>query len=500
MSKLKLLSIGLGLSLIGSWAFAQDSKDADAQKPVPEVFSTVTEHQGTFGGKRVRYQADVHNIILKRQDGSAYAEAVMTSYMVGNDKSRPVTFVFNGGPGSASTWLHMGVFGPKRVAVPSNAADAGLPPYPIEDNPLSILDITDLVFIDPIGTGFSRLVGDGKSEDVYGMAEDGRSVAQMVREWVRQKQRWNSPKYIAGESFGTTRAAAMMPFLQEGSEVIRVNGFILISQALDYTGSTPTDDNMVAFATYLPSLAATAWYHGQIEKTADSMEAFLQEVRDFTANEYLPALFLGSSLGEDRFNAVAEKLAAYTGIDIDYIKRANLRILTGRFVKELLRDSGEIVGRLDARYRMKDLDATGASARFDAANSAISAAYTAAHRDHLYGTLGVTLERPYYSSGPEVGDGWVYYRQNGYWEPSYVNTAPDLADAMVKNPSMRVMVASGYYDLITPFFDAEYTFARHGIDKNRVTMTYYEAGHMMYVHEPDLEKLVRDVRTFMVAK
>lgn len=500
MFKVKLISVGLGLSLIGFGAAALDSHEDVGIKPVPEAFNTATSHQGSFGGKRVRYQADVHNIILKRQDGTAYAEAVLTSYMVGNDKARPVTFVFNGGPGSASTWLHMGVFGPKRVAVPSNAADAGLPPYPIEDNPLSILDTTDLVFIDPIGTGFSRLVGDGKAEDVYGMAEDGRSVAQIVREWVRQKQRWNSPKYIAGESFGTTRAAAMMPFLQEGPEPVRVNGLILISQALDYTGSTPEEDNLVAFATYLPSLAATAWYHDKIEKTAGTLEAFLDGVRDFTANEYLPALFLGSSLKEDRFNAVAEQLAVYTGLDVNYIKRAKLRILTGRFVKELLRDSGEIVGRLDARYRTKDLDATGASARFDAASSAIGAAYTAAHRDHLYGTLRVALKRPYFSSGPEVGEGWVYYRQNGYWEPTYVNTAPDLADAMVKNPSMRVMVASGYYDLVTPFFDAEYTFARHGIDTDRVTMTYYEGGHMMYVHEPDLEKLVQDVRTFMAEK
>lgn len=492
-----LLVAALSVSFASAKTHAEDADKGEA-KPVPEAFSTVTQHQGTFAGKRLRYQAKIHNIILKRQDGSPYAEAVLTSYTAnGDNKARPVTFVFNGGPGSASTWLHMGVFGPKRVVVPSDAADAGLPPYPIEDNSLSILDITDLVFIDPIGTGYSRLVGDGSADDVWGMDEDARSVSEMVREWVRQEKRWNSPKYIAGESFGTTRAAAMMPFLQEGPEAIRMNGLILISQALDYTGSTPTPDNLIAYVTYLPSLAATAWYHRQIEKTAQSLEAFLQEVRAFTTNEYLPALFMGSSLDENRFNAVAQKLAAYTGIDLEYIKKANLRIMTGRFAKELLRDGSEIVGRLDARYRARDLDTTGANARFDASTSAIGAAYVAGLRDHLYGALGVTLERPYLGSGPEVGNGWVYYRPNGYWEPEYVNTAPDLADAMVKNPSMRVMVASGYYDLITPFFDAEYTFARHGIDQTRVTMTYYEAGHAMYFYEPALEKLVQDVRAFI---
>lgn len=478
--------------------WAEENADA---LPVPEVFAFETKHQGTFGGKRVNYTATVRNILLKKANDDVYAEAVVTEYIAEKATSvRPVTFIFNGGPSSASVLLHMGVMSPKRVPVPTDGGDTGLPPYNITDNSDALLDITDLVFIDPIGTGYSRLVGVGKPEDVYGLEEDARSVSQIVREWVRANNRWNAPKYIAGESFGTTRAAAMMPYLQGGAEPMRMTGLILISQALDYTGSTPAADNMLAHVTYLPSLAATARYHGKLADNAQSLEAFMEEVRAFAVDEYLPALFRGSSLETAEFNRIALKLAAYTGLGIDYIKRANLRILTGRFRKELLRDTGEIIGSLDGRYKAVDLDGVGINPRFDAASNAVGAAYAPAIRQYMRGELGVTLERPYNASSQGVSKHWVYRRADGYYEPSYVNTAPKLADAMVKNPAMKVLVASGYYDLITPFLDAEYTFARHGIDTSRVTMTYYEAGHAMYVNEDALSQLTRDMRAFIMAQ
>lgn len=467
-------------------------------KPVPDAFEVASEHQGTFDGNRLEYGAVVANIILKNQQGEAYAEAVTTSYVAdGAGPNRPVTFVFNGGPGSASTWLHMGLMGPKRVRVPSDAADAGLPPYKIEDNPLALLDLTDLVFIDPVGTGFSRLVGVGEAKDVYGLEEDARSVAEIVREWVRREGRWNAPVFIAGESFGTTRSAAMLPYLQDGAEPLRVSGVIMVSQAMDYTGSTPVHDNLIAHVTYLPSLAATARYHGKLENRAENLETFLAEVRAFALDDYLPALFKGAYLPREQFDRIAARLSAYTGVDETYIKQANLRILTGRFAKELLRTEGQIVGRLDSRYRARDLDTVADNPRFDASSAAIGAAYSSAFRQYLRQDLNVSLERPYYSSGPEVGTNWVYDRSEGYVEPAYVNTAPALADAMARNPALKILVASGYYDLITPFFDAEFTLARHGIDFSRVQMTYYEAGHMMYLYEPAFKRLADDMRTFV---
>lgn len=489
-------SIAGALILAMGWssAFAEEEKK---DLPIPEPISIVTEHKGTFGGARLDYSATVSNLSLKNDKGEIYADAVTIAYEGKKGQNRPVTFVFNGGPGSSSTWLHMGLVGPKRVVVPSDAQDAGVAPYQMVANEYSILDITDIVMIDPIGTGYSRLAGKGKPEDVYGIEEDAKTVAQIVREWVRKNNRWNSPKYIMGESFGTTRAAAMMPYLERGSEPMRINGLLLVSQALDYTGSTPTADNLIAYVTYLPTMAATAWYHDKLATKPENLEKFLEEVRAFAMDEYLPALFKGSSLDAATFNRTAEKLAGYLGLDVAYVKRANLRVLAGRYVKEVARDEGLSIGRLDARYTTDEADDTGLTPRYDAGSAAISGAYSAAIHHYLRNELNVELERPYYVSGPEVGRNWVYKRPAGsYFEPEYVNTAPQLSEAMRHNPSLKVLVASGYLDYATPFFDAEFTFWRHGMAMDRVTMTYYPAGHMMYVHQPSLEAVVKDIRAF----
>ncbi|HKJ01979.1 MAG TPA: hypothetical protein VJ997_05975, partial [Longimicrobiales bacterium] len=317
--------------------------------PVPDPVRFESEHVGTFHGARVAYSAVVSDIQLRRDDGSPYVSLFTTAYVkdgVTDPGTRPVTFVFNGGPGSASIWLHMGLFGPKRVVVPSDAENPGGPPYPLVDNAESPLDVTDLVFIDPAGTGFSRLVGDGKAEDVWGLREDARSVGALIKEWLRKNNRWNSPVFVAGESFGTTRAAALMPVLMGGSEPIHVDGVILISQALDYEGSTPEADNLTSFVTYLPTMAATAWYHGKVERGGRTLEAFLQEVRTFAIQEYLPALFQGTMLDEATERRVAERYAAFTGLETGYVLRSRLRVQAGRFVKELLRDQGVALGRL----------------------------------------------------------------------------------------------------------------------------------------------------------
>jgi carboxypeptidase C (cathepsin A) len=480
-------------------ALSQEKADT---LPVPEPVRFESTHSGTFNGESVDYRAVVGDIQLKRDGGGAYASVFTTAYLregISDLSIRPVTFVFNGGPGSASVWLHMGLFGPRRIDVPSDAEHPGLPPYTVEDNPLSPLDVTDLVFIDPPGTGFSRLVGDGKPEDVYGLREDARTVAGVVREWIRQNSRWNSPIFLAGESFGTTRAAAMLPELMRGSEPIAVSGVALISQATDYTGSSPyVADNLIAFVTYLPTMAATAWYHGKVDRNGRTLDSFLEEVRHFAIEDYLPALFRGSTLDDATEMEIARRYAGYIGLDVEYVLRSRLRVNSNRFVKELLRDEGLAVGRLDGRYAADEVDDVSERPSFDAASAAISAPYNTALHEHLEKILGVKMDRPYHTSGPDVGRNWVWDRSlKGGGEPRYVNTAPDLAWAMSYNPEFRVLVASGYYDYATPFFDAEYTFARHGIDMDRVTMTYYEAGHMMYLNDPSRDAVARDIRTFI---
>lgn len=492
------------LALLPLAAAAQEEKDSE-EHPIPERVRFESTHSGTFNGESFQYRAIVADIHLKRDDGKAYASVFTTSYLREDMEeldARPVTFVFNGGPGSASVWLHMGVMGPRRVDVPSDAEHPGSPPYPVVDNPQSPLDVTDLVMVDPPGTGFSRLVGDGKPEEVYGLREDARTVAAVVREWVREHGRWNSPVFLAGESFGTTRAAAMLPELMRGSEPIAVAGVALISQAMDYTGSTPyVEDNFISFITYLPTMAATAWYHGKVDRGGRTLEAFLDEVRAFTVEEYLPALFRGSTLPEDEEREMAGTLARYLGLDMEYVLQSRLRVNASRFVKELLREEGLAVGRLDARYTADEVDDLSERPAFDAGSAAISAPYTAGLHRHLREFLGVEMDRPYHTSGPQVGRNWVWDRSlSSGGEPHYVNTAPDLAWAMSYNPELRVLVASGYYDFATPFFDAEYTLHRHGIDMNRVTMTCYEAGHMMYLHDPSREDVANDFRAFILGR
>jgi carboxypeptidase C (cathepsin A) len=489
--------------LIALYPLVLVAQEKPEDRPVPDPVRVESSHSGVFNGEQLEFRAIVADIQLKRENGKPFASVFTTAYLkegVSDPSSRPITFVFNGGPGSASVWLHMGLMGPRRVDVPSEAVHAGSPPYSVVDNPVSPLGVTDLVFIDPPGTGFSRLIGDGKPDDVFGLREDARTVAAVVREWIRSNGRWNSPVFLAGESFGTTRAAAMLPELMRGSEPIAVNGVILISQAMDYTGSSPyVDDNLISFITYLPTMAATAWYHGKVDRTGRTLEEFLDDVRRFAAGDYLTALFRGSSLSQAEQEEIAHRYAAYTGLESAYVLRSRLRVNATRFVKELLREEGLAIGRLDGRYTADEIDDVADRPSFDAASAAISAPYSTAIHQHLNEVLGVDLEKPYHTSGPDVGRNWVWDRTlSGGGEPRYVNTAPDLAWAMSYNPDLRVMVASGYYDYATPFFDAEYTLARHGIDMGRVTMTYYEAGHMMYLHGPSREEVAADIRTFIL--
>lgn len=479
---------------------AQEEKK-EAIKPIPKAKSFVTSHQGVFGGKTINYKATAKETFLTNKMGDSIATFWSVAYTktpMGDVGKRPVTFVFNGGPGSASMWLHMGFFGPKVVQVDSDAKkDDGAAPYNLVKNEHGLLDLTDLVFIDPVGTGYSRLVGKGKGKDFYGLKEDVDSFAQFIRKWVTENQRWFSPKYLAGESYGTTRAAYLGKALEGSGQNMALNGMILISQALDYAGSTSVHHNMTSYITYLPSMAATAWYHTKAGQ-GKTLEDFVAECRKFTYETYSPALYKGNLLGDSEKEAIAEKLSYFTGLDKTYILNSNLRILMGRFQKKLLEDKGLAVGRLDGRFMGDEVDKVAERPHLgDPASYQISAAYTATLNHYFASELNVKMDRPYITSGGGSGWRWRTVPDGQYWEPMPVNTAPHLGETMRRNPAMKVMVASGYYDLITPFFDAEYTFARNGIATDRVEMTYYEAGHMMYTHQPDLIKLAKDIRLFL---
>ena len=490
-------------------AIAQDQGDktANAAKtnaekpkddPKPKIFTK--EFSGTFNGQRLSYVVTAGETFLKNDKDEDTASIFTVAYTKNgsvNPAERPVTFLFNGGPGSASLWLHMGVFGPKRIQVPSDATSAGAPPYILEDNTLSILDVTDLVFIDPVGTGYSRPLGEAKGEDFWGLREDARSIAEFIRIWITEQERWNSPKYIAGESYGTTRASQLVAELQGGYTGVALNGVILISSILDFHTVDSAPGNDMPYITFLPTYAAAAWYHGKVDPKPESLPAFLEEARDFGRNEYSVALLKGAALSDEDRKSNVKKLAYYTGLSEAYVERAKLRVNEFRFMKELLRDDGVSVGRYDARYTGEDYDSAGESYDNDPSAYGVSGAFVATINDYLTRILDVDMGRRYKILDSEPIRNWKWTREND--RSPFVNVAPHLGRARRENTDFRVFVGNGYYDLATPFFATETTFLNNGINSDRVTLAYYEAGHMMYTHHPSLQKLTEDVRAFIQA-
>lgn len=479
----------------------EEHSDKTIDVPPPTVFTS--QHKGRFNGESVSYTAIAGETYLRDLEGKPKASIFNFSYIKNQSKggeNRPVTFVWNGGPGSASTWLHMGGYGPKRIVVPSDASHPGLPPYDIKDAPETLLDITDLVFIDPVGTGFSRALGEYEGKDFWGLYEDAQSMAEFIKTWLTENNRWNAPRFIIGESYGTTRAAAVANIL-ESDMSISLSGLLFVSQALDYQGSSPyIRDNLISHITYLPTMAATALYHGKITPKPTSQLEFIQQSREFATDELLPALFKGSAIGEEEYSRVSERLAYFTGLDKDYIESANIRVQGFRFAKQLLRDQGKAVGLLDSRYLRDGIDDLDADVAADAGSEAIGAAYKASLMVHMRNNLGVNWDRQYLSpADPELSPNWRYRTTpdgSGY-EPTFVNTAHDLSAALRANPKLKVFIASGYFDLVTPFFDAEYTLNRHDIPKDRLHYEYYQGGHMMYVNEEARVKLLEDSRAFI---
>ena len=495
-------SIALALGLLAAPAAAQEGqpdkpKEAAAPEPVKPPTVSVTRHSGTFGGKRINYTATAGETYLKDKDGAPKAAIFSVAYVKeGRDPSRPVTFLFNGGPGSGSVWLHMGAFGPKRVAIPSDARDDGGPPYPIVDNPDSLLDVTDIVFIDPVGTGFSHALGKTEPKEFWGVTKDAESVAQFIRLWLSENGRWNAPKYLGGESYGTTRTAAVVNQLEGAFNDVSLNGLLLISTILDFGAQATVPGNEMPYILFVPSMAAAAHFHGKVPD-APPLESFVAEARQFAISDYAAALLKGQALqGEERAD-IRRRLARYTGLSEQFLENANLRVTDGRFYKELLRDRGLTIGRLDARYTGRDYDNAGEEPDNDPSFYGIDAGYTAAVNAWIRDGLKFDTERQYVTIG-SVGD-WDWDIGGGDLK-YYRSVAPYIGRAMRENSDLRVFVGQGYFDFATPFFGAEYSLSRAGFPTDRIEYRYYGSGHMMYVRDEDRLALSRDVRNFIRAR
>jgi carboxypeptidase C (cathepsin A) len=469
--------------------------------PAPRKF--VTHHRFTAGGVDLPYTATAEDIDLKDRDGKPTARFFTISYTeegVKRQEDRPITFFFNGGPGSSSVFLHLGFVGPRRIDIPSDAQDPGAPPYRLKDNPSSLLRFTDLVEVDPVGTGFSRALGDKKDSDFWGYDEDADSVADFIRAFLTVHDRWNSPKYVLGESYGGIRASMLVPRLQEQMN-IGLNGVILISPAINM-GALPFDTagNDLTYATHLPTLAATAWYHKKLPDSWPSLQALLTEVEQFASGEYLQALFRGDALSEAEKGQIADKLHRYTGVSKQYILNSNLRLYAPRFAKELLRDEGMAVGFLDSRYAQKELDNAAAFPGNDPFEAKTGPIYVSLFHEYLRDELGADIQEPYLPQSDQANQSWKRRKNANAAFSGYIDVTGDLAQGTKDNEALRVFVANGDYDLATAYFANVYMFHHSGIDPARVTIRVYPAGHMMYLNQGSLEQLSRDIGEIIQGK
>jgi len=472
-------------------------KEKKAIKEAPKEEIVETRHTVTIDGAEIPYTATAGTILLKEEQGEAKASIFFIAYTkddVQDVSARPITFSFNGGPGSSSVWLHLGVLGPRRVLMDEEGY-ALPPPYRLVDNAYSLLDVTDLVFIDPVSTGYSRAAPGEEAKQFHEFEKDIQSVGEFIRLYATRFKRWPSPKFTIGESYGTTRAAGLAGFLQ-GRQGMYLNGIMLVSAILHFQSARFDPGNDLPYVLFLPTYAATAWYHRRLEPALqEDLRRTLDQVEAFARGEYAAALFRGAALSKEERAQIARKLARYTGLSAGYVERTDLRIDICRFVKELLRDERRTVGRLDSRFTGIDRDAAGEKFEFDPSYAAIQGAYTATLNDYVRTDLGFESDLPY-----EILTGLHEHWDYGKYQNQYVNVAETLRAAMAQNPFLKVFVANGYYDLATPYFATRYTFHHLGLDpglQENVSMGYYEAGHMMYIHRPSLERLKKDLAQFI---
>ena len=499
---MKKLIVCLWVAALASPVLAADKEEAAKKPPAeaPKAEQSVTPHSIVVDGKTIHYTATAGTLVLRNKKDEPEALMGYTAYTLrdpGDLSKRPITFAYNGGPGSSSIWLHIGALGPRRI-VTIDAAPTPPPPYKVVDNESTIIDRTDLVMIDPVGTGFSRAAGESKDKDFWGVDPDIESVSQFIKQYVSDNGRWNSPKYLLGESYGTTRSAGVVDYL-ETRDNMAFNGVILVSCALDIEAIFAWPGNDRPYPLWLPTYAAVAAYHHVLPQAPANLDAFLVEVRRYALGEYATALLRGDALTAQERDAVAAKLHDYTGLSVDFLKKANLRVSEGEFTQELLRQHHETVGRLDARFTGTSFDLLAEQSDYDPQSAQISAAYTAALFEYLHSELKFGAGKTYNVTA-DIGDQWDFkHRVGGGFPLPYPNTALDLAHALGYNPNLHVLVLSGLYDLATPFLGTESMFDHLGVEAaahHRIEMKYYPAGHMMYVHEPALKQMKADIASF----
>ena len=472
------------------------------EKPIPEAKVSVTHHQVHIGKTVVAYTATAGTMLMKNDDDEPIALFGFTAYVKdgGDARARPIVFAYNGGPGSASVWLHMGILGPKRtelVDVQHNTRG----PFRTVENQYSILDQADLVMIDPVGTGYSRPIGKAEGQDFWGTDQDVASVSNFIVQYLTQYGRWASPKFVLGESYGGMRTGGVS-FTLLTKHDIALNGVILVSPYLDVTAGFAGLRIDEPYVNYLPTFASTAWYHNAIANRPAELQPFLREVEAFAQDVYAPVLFKGArATAAERQNVLAG-LARFTGISADYWDKANLRLDEGHFLQELLRNTGQLVGRVDTRYTGGSIDRLSESMRYDPYETAVGPAIVATFNDYYHSELKVESDRQYVVSG-DVGDDWDERHQqpdlDGYKVP-WANTAVDLAQTMTMNPKMKVLIQQGYFDLAVPYRTVEYVVDHLDIApelRSNVHIEYYDAGHMMYVHPASMAKFKSTLAAFI---
>lgn len=487
----------------------ENKKGEDIKPPAPKDVIVETKHVVTIGEQEIRYTVTCGTIVLKEEaekkgenQGESEGEKPRASIFfvaytrddVVDRHRRPLTFSFNGGPGSSSVWLHLGLLGPRRVLLDDDGF-AYPPPYRLVDNTYSLLDKTDLVFIDPVSTGFSRALPGEKPKQYHGFKKDIESVGDFIRLYTTRYQRWTSPKFLIGESYSTTRAAGLSGYLQERHGLF-LNGIMLISSILNFQTADFHPGNDLPYILFLPSYTATAWFHQRLnDELQKDLAATLTEVEAFAMGDYANALMQGDDLKEEDRLLISRRLGRYTGLSEDFIDRSNLRIEIFRFTKELLRHAKRTVGRLDSRFKGIDRDSAGEHFEFDPSMNNITGPYTAALNDYVRGELKYESDLPY-----EILTERVFPWSYAEFENEYVNVAETLRKAVASNPYLKVYVANGYFDLATPYLATRYTFKHLDLDRSllgNIRMGYFEAGHMMYIHIPSLVKLRADLVDFL---
>jgi carboxypeptidase C (cathepsin A) len=499
----------LALCVIGTPAFAQgrggqpqptppsSSNDSTRVETAGEKEEKIsqTSHTMRLDGREIKYTATAGTLPIRLDNGQVAARMFFVAYTKdGEDvRTRPVSFLYNGGPGAATIWLHMGSFAPRRVEMAAEGFQPA-PPYRLVDNESSLLDVSDLVFVDAIDTGFSRVVPGVNNQQFHGVRGDLRAFGEFIDNYLKGYSRFPSPKYLIGESYGTIRSAGLAQELQN-RHGIELNGIVLVSSLLTYQTLSPSPQNDIAYASHLETYTATAWYHKKLPaELSGSVKQAVDASREFAFGEYLTMLAKGNRATAAERHATAQKLARLTGLSVDFVERANLRIDPARYRKELLRDRRLVVGRLDTRFTAVEKDAAGENDEFDLSNSALQGPYTALFQDYVKNELKWESDLHYPTSGNVRPWNWDEFSN------SYMDMTEPLRSAMSHNPFMKIFVAIGYYDMATVMGGAEYDFAHLGYDPtfvDRVSYGYYEAGHMIYIRPSEHKKLKNDVAKFI---